>query len=119
MVWPGSWCEILFLTLHTPPTVALGVLVFRIQEALILLELAKSLPQEGQAGFVLHLKFHLGNPSHTPSGGGGAELAGPDTSPCTAVRLHGGQNVAHIAIIPALGNLSTARPTGGKLRGFL
>lgn len=77
MIGPGSWREILFLALYTPPTVVLRVLVFRIQEALILLELRK----RPQAGLVLHLKFHLGNPSLSPSEGGGTEPARRDSSP--------------------------------------
>ena len=69
VMWPGNWHESLSLTLSPPPTVALRVLGFRIQEALLLLELRK----RPQAGLALHLKFHLGNPSLAPDERGGTE----------------------------------------------
>lgn len=87
VVWPGSWHEILFLTIHTAFTMALIILVFRIQETLILLKSTKRLPQGAQAGFGLHLKFHSGNLSHAQSGGRGAGPKGVILLPGTAVRL--------------------------------
>lgn len=86
MIWPGSWHKILSLTLSPPPTVALRVLVFRIQEALILLERRK----RPQAGLVLHLKFHLGNPSLAPDEGGGTEPVRRDSPPRSSCQAAAG-----------------------------
>lgn len=90
VVWPGSWHEILFLTTHTAFTLTLIILVFRIQEALILPKSTKRLPQGAQAGFVLH----SGNLSHAQSGGRGAGPKGVILLPGTAVRLLRRHNVA-------------------------
>lgn len=97
---------------------ALGVLLFSFQEALIFLELTKRLPQEGPGRVCSPSNIPFRESQPHPKWGRGAELVGRSLLPGTAVRLQKGQNVVHIAVIPALGNLRTACPAGGKLGAF-
>ena len=76
-------------------------------------------PGGPRQGFVLHLKFHSGNPSHTPSGGGGAELDCPNSSPCTAVRLQRGQNVAPHCSHSSSGEFTDRTSHRRQAKGFL
>lgn len=92
--WPGSWREILFLALH-PPAMVLSVVVFRIQEALVLLELTKRLPQEGPGRVCPPSQIPFGESQPHPQWGWrGRHRPGVLLLRGTAVRLRRGQNVA-------------------------
>lgn len=73
---------------------AIGVLVFRIQEALSLLELTKRLPPKGPGRVCAPSKIPFGNPSRTQVKVEVQSLPGRILLPDTVVRLPWGQNVA-------------------------